>query len=151
MYIGQFECLFIGFDNKLLQRAKNKMKFNYDILKIFNDENIWNIPIVDTNKCFEKMQDRIPFYADFIRESCVPNYSTDEKIQFLRDSVVELSQGMANMKIQIDTLNAQLKRILSAQSMNMENSSQSNSSKKDNKKNKPGESFTNQVPEKEEE
>lgn len=104
MFIGQFECLFIGFDNKLLLRSKSKMRYNYDVTQIFKNENVWSIPIVDTNKCFEKLQDRIPFYADFIRESCIPSYSADEKIQFLRDTVVTLTKEIQLIKDQLDSL-----------------------------------------------
>jgi hypothetical protein len=104
MFIGQFECLFIGFDNKLLLRSKSKMKYNYDVTQIFRNENVWSVPIVDTNKCFEKLQDRIPFYADFIRESCIPIYSADEKIQFLRDTVENLSEELQRLKARFDTL-----------------------------------------------
>ena len=92
IFIGQFECFFIGFDNSNLLRAKNKMKFNYDIEHSFINENIYKVPIVDTNKCFKNMPDRIPFYADFIKESIQPSYSTDERIQFLQDSVNLLSK-----------------------------------------------------------
>jgi hypothetical protein len=104
MFIGQFECLFIGFDNKLLLRSKSKMKYNYDVTQVFKNENVWSVPIVDTNKCFEKLQDRIPFYADFIRESCIPSFSADEKIQFLRDTIVTLSKEIQLIKTQLDSL-----------------------------------------------
>lgn len=104
IFIGQFECLFIGFDMNLLIRAKNKMKYNYDVTRAFGYENVWKVPIVDTNKCFEKMQDRIPFYADFIREVCIPNYSVDEKIQFLRDTISDLSRQLIFLQKEVEKL-----------------------------------------------
>lgn len=133
MFIGQFECIFSGFDNKLLLRAKNKMKFNYDVVKIFDSENVWSVPIVDTNKCFEKMQDRIPFYGDFIRESCNPVYSTDEKMQFIRDTVITLNHAILNLQIQMDSLKAEFDRLKRNTSLDQENIINENSKKQDKK------------------
>ncbi len=105
LFIGQFECLFIGFDTNNLQRAKTKMKFNYDIEQVFKNENLFRVPIIDTNKCFEKIPDRIPFYVDFIKESISPNYSTDEKIQFLRDTINFLYSEISFLKTEINKIN----------------------------------------------
>lgn len=104
LYIGQFECFFVGFDEILLNRTKSKMKFNFDLIKPFEKENLFSVPIVDTNKCFDKMQDRIPFYADFITESINPNYTQDEKMQFLRDSIAVLYNVILEMKLEIDSM-----------------------------------------------
>jgi hypothetical protein len=104
LYIGQFECIFVGFDEILLNRSKSKMKFNFDLIKPFEKENLFSVPIVDTNKCFDKMQDRIPFYADFITESINPNYTQDEKMQFLRDSITVLYNVISEMRLEIDSM-----------------------------------------------
>ena len=106
--IGQFECYFIGFDEKFLHRSKSKMKFNYDLIKLFKNENIYSVPIVDTNKCFDKIQDRIPFYADFISEAISPNYSNDEKMQFLRDSINMLFGVIGEMHEKLEKIEAEI-------------------------------------------
>jgi len=103
-FVGQFECLFIGFDTNYLQRSKSKMKFNYDIEQAFKDENVYRIPIVDTNKCFEKIPDRIPFYADFIKESILPIYSTDERFKFLQDSIYHLTNQVNHLTKQVNSV-----------------------------------------------
>lgn len=131
LFIGQFECFFFGFNTSYIERAKNKLKYNYDIDHVFKNENIYSIPIVDTNKCFEKMQDRIPFYADFIRESIYPNYSTDEKIQFLRDTLVSVQQELDQLKKDFETIKAKLpKNDIPLEKENNENSRIINSNAK---------------------
>jgi hypothetical protein len=106
--IGQFECYFIGFEENFLNRSKAKMKFNYDLIKLFEYENIYSVPIVDTNKCFDKIQDRIPFYADFISEAISPNYSNDEKMQFLRDSINILFGVISEMNEKLEKIEAEI-------------------------------------------
>lgn len=126
-FIGQFECFFSGFDSVLLARAKSKMKYNYDLIRVFGNETLFSIPIVDTNKCFEKMQDRIPFYADFIRESILPMYSVDEKMQFMRDTINTLSSLVFEMKQQIESMklvyDREIEEIKQKQSSGLDNQS----------------------------
>jgi FtsZ-binding cell division protein ZapB len=111
LFVGQFECLFIGFNQKFLQRSKSKMRFNYDIEEVFKNQNIYKIPIVDTNKCFEKIPDRIPFYADFLKESIQPNYSTDEKFQFLRDTLDIMQLEIKKLKEEIQNFDKKIESL----------------------------------------
>ena len=39
LFIGQFECFFVGFNTDYLFRAKSKMKYNYEIEEAFKNEN----------------------------------------------------------------------------------------------------------------
>jgi len=87
MPIGQLECFFLNFDKSFVQRARSKDKFNFEYTQPFLNENLYRIQIVDTNKCFKEIPDRIPFYADFIKEVYSPSYSIEEKIDFLTDSI----------------------------------------------------------------
>jgi uncharacterized coiled-coil protein SlyX len=103
------------------------MKYNYDLVRVFENETLYSVPIVDTNKCFEKMQDRIPFYADFIRESILPVYSIDEKMQFMRDTITTLSSLVNEMKQQIDSMklvyDREINEIKQKQSSGLDNQS----------------------------
>ena len=111
LFVGQFECLFIGFNQKFLQRSKSKMRFNYDIEEVFKNQNVYKIPIVDTNKCFEKIPDRIPFYADFLKESIQPNYSSDEKFQFLRDTLKKMQQEIEELRVEIQKFDQKMESL----------------------------------------
>jgi len=104
LFVGEFECLFIGFDTNHLQRSKSIMKFNFDLIQLFKDPNVYRIPIIDTNKCFEKIPDRIPFYADFIKESILPSYTTDERFKFHQDSIVHLTKKVDHLTNQVNTV-----------------------------------------------
>jgi hypothetical protein len=85
--IGQFECFFINFNKKNIQRAKEKNEILYELSEPFKNENIYRVTIVDTNICFKNVQSRVPFYAEFINETIKPNYSFEEKLNFLSDSI----------------------------------------------------------------
>jgi len=103
------------------------MKYNYDLIRVFGNETLYSVPIVDTNKCFEKMQDRIPFYADFIRESILPVYSVDEKMQFMRDTINTLSSLVFEMKQQIESMklvyDREIEEIKQKQTIGLDNQS----------------------------
>lgn len=136
-YIGQFECFFSGFEPTLLARAKSKMKFNYDLIKVIENENIYSVPIVDTNKCFEKIQDRIPFYADFIKESILPTYSNDEKLKFLQDSVNSQHYMIIDLKQQIDSMKLFYDREIKELKLRQNSETGNNSNKKEKSKSEP--------------
>lgn len=84
------ECFFLNFDKRLVQRARSKDKFNFEYTQPFTKENLFRVQIVDTNKCFKEIPDRIPFYADFIKEAYSPSYSIEEKVDFLNDTIRNL-------------------------------------------------------------
>lgn len=100
--ISDFQCFFINFNQNFLNRSMTKFPKNFDLDKPFDNENLFSVPIVDTNKCFDKIQDRIPFYTDFIAESILPNYSNDEKMQFLRDSINTLYNVIEDLRFQFE-------------------------------------------------
>jgi FtsZ-binding cell division protein ZapB len=96
--ISQLECFFLNFDKEFLKRARTKDKFNFEYKQPFPSENFFRIQIVDTNKCFKEIPDRIPFYADFIKEAYSPSYSLEEKVDFLADSIKILQRNVTDLK-----------------------------------------------------
>lgn len=102
LIISDFQCFLLNFNQDFLKRSMKKFPGNFDLEIPFVDENIFRVPIVDTNKCFDKIQDRIPFYTDFIAESITPNYSNDEKMQFLRDSINTLYNVIEDLRFQFE-------------------------------------------------
>jgi hypothetical protein len=142
LFINYMKCLFIGFDSSLLIRAKNKMDYNFEVNKprSLKSDDVFNVELEDTSVCIDLLK-KIPVYADLIRESIDPNYSDSEKIQFLRDSVAELSEIVSILKVQIDSLNTQVKGLIDSNSNKTENSTDQNPTKKD-KKNKSGDPIT---------
>jgi len=96
--ISQLECFFLNFDKTLVQRARQKDKFNFEYTQPFSNENLIRVQIVDTNKCFKEIPDRIPFYADFIKEAYSPSYSLEEKVDFLADSIKILQRNVTDLK-----------------------------------------------------
>ena len=110
--IGQLECFFLNFDKNLVQRARSKDKFNFEYTQPFLNENLYRIQIVDTNKCFKEIPDRIPFYANFIIEAYSPSYSVEEKIDFLTDSIKILQRNITDLKAINETILIKLDSIL---------------------------------------
>lgn len=105
--VGQFECLFVNFNKKHVSHAKENLNHNFEIIPIFQNENIIRVSIVDTNKCFKEIPDRIPYYADFIRESILPNFTTDEKLSQLIEEYSEMKIELSLMKKRIEQLTEQ--------------------------------------------
>ena len=112
MPIGQLECFFLNFDKNFVQRARSKDKFNFEYTQPFVNENLYRIQIVDTNKCFKEIPDRIPFYADFIKESYSPSYSLDEKINFLNDTIRTMQKQIVELSRNNDLLRSRLDSLL---------------------------------------
>ena len=96
--ISQLECFFLNFEKDYVKRARIKDKFNFEYKQPFPNENFYRIQIVDTNKCFKEIPDRIPFYADFIKEAYSPSYSLEEKVDILTDSIKTLQQNVNDLK-----------------------------------------------------
>ena len=112
MPIGQLECFFLNFDKNLVQRARSKDKFNFEYTQPFLNENLYRIQIVDTNKCFKEIPDRIPFYANFIIEAYSPSYSLEEKIDFLNDSIKTMQKKIVALFVNHELLISKLDSIL---------------------------------------
>ena len=118
MPIGQLECLFLNFDKNLVQRARSKDKFNFEYTQLFLNENLYRIQIVDTNKCFKEIPDRITFYADFIKEAYSPSYSLEEKVDFLTDSIKSLQRNVIDLKAINEIILIKLDSILKQNNLN---------------------------------
>jgi len=112
MPIGQLECFFLNFDKNLVQRARSKDKFNFEYTQPFLNENLYRIQIVDTNKCFKEIPDRIPFYADFIKEAYSPSYTLEEKIDFLNDSIRTMQKKIVELSLNNDLIISKLDSLL---------------------------------------
>ena len=110
--ISQLECFFLNFDKNLIQRARLKDKFNFEYTQPFANENLYRIQIVDTNKCFKEIPDRIPFYADFIKEAYSPSYSLEEKIDFLNDSIRTMQKKIVELSLNNDLIISKLDSLL---------------------------------------
>ena len=106
------ECFFLNFDKNLVQRARSKDKFNFEYTQPFLNENLYRIQIVDTNKCFNEIPDRIPFYANFIIEAYSPSYSLEEKIDFLNDSIKTMQKKIVALFENHELLISKLDSIL---------------------------------------
>jgi hypothetical protein len=110
--ISQLECFFLNFDKNLVQRARSKDKFNFEYTQPFANENLYRIQIVDTNKCFKEIPDRIPFYADFIKEAYSPSYTLEEKIDFLNDSIRIMQKKIVELSLNNDLIIRKLDSLL---------------------------------------
>lgn len=109
--IGQLECFFENFDTLLVARSSRFLKSNFKVIKPFSSDNLYRISITDGNKCFEKLQDRLPFYFDFIKESIQPNYSIEERfikitdtLNAVRYSLVQLNEYNTKLELKIDSI-----------------------------------------------
>lgn len=109
--IGQFECFFVNFNKKNVTRAKEKNEFQFEIKEPFINENILRVTIIDTNVCFKNIQGRIPFYDVFISESINPNYSIDEKLIFLKDTINKLHNNVLLLEQNYRKLEERLDKI----------------------------------------
>ena len=110
--ISQLECFFLNFDKNYVLRARQKDKFNFEYTQPFLNENLIRVQIVDTNKCFKDIPDRIPFYADFIKEAYSPSYSIEEKIDFLNDSIRTMQKKIVELSLNNDLIICKLDSLL---------------------------------------
>lgn len=109
--IGQLECFFENFDTGFVSRSSRLMKSNFKAIKPFNADNFYRVSITDGNKCFEKLQDRVPYYFDFIKESIRPNYTAEERFDkisdtliLVRNSIVQLKEHSTILESKIDSM-----------------------------------------------
>lgn len=147
--IGQLECFFLNFDKNLVKRARIKDKFNFEYTQPFQNENLYRIQIVDTNKCFKEIQDRIPFYADFIKEAYSPSYSLEEKIDFLNDSIRTMQKRIVELSLNNDLIISKLDSLLNQ--FNVVPTKNNRNSSSNLKNEKSVESDKKKIPEKKEE
>jgi hypothetical protein len=132
--IGQLECFFLNCDKNLVQRARSKDKFNFEYTQPFANENLYRIQIVDTNKCFKELPERIPFYTDFIKEVYNPSYSLEEKIDFLNDSIRIMQKKIVELSLNNDLIISKLDSLLNQFNVDpLKNNRKSNSNLKNEK------------------
>jgi hypothetical protein len=148
MPIGQLECFFLNFDKSYVQRARSKDKFNFEYTQPFLNENLYRIQIVDTNKCFKEIPDRIPFYADFIKEAYSPSYSLEEKVDFLNDSIRTMQKKIVELSLNNDLIISKLDSLLNKYNVVPTKNNRNNSSNLKNEKSDESEKKKN--PEKKE-
>jgi hypothetical protein len=107
-YINQFECFLSGFDETKLLRSHKVLSNNFQVKKQFSNENLYKISLVEKSYCLPSLPARIPVFADFIKETLNPNYSYDEKIQFLRDSIKILFGVINEMNEKLKKMEAEI-------------------------------------------
>lgn len=83
--ISQQTCLLVNFNYDIVKRAAQK--YSFEVSSLFEGENLIKAKIIEGKQCFKIIQDRLPFYYDFLKECIYPTYTIDEQLQQVRDSI----------------------------------------------------------------
>ena len=108
IYINEFGCYFLNFDEKSLTRAVKKYCKDFHSIKHSDFNNISRIETVDSTRCFRSVTDRIPLFENLIYEVFYPKQTQVEINLQLSDSIRILYSEINKMKTGYDLLQLKL-------------------------------------------
>ena len=108
IYINEFGCYFLNFDEKSLTRAVKKYSKDFYSAKHSDFINTSRIETVDSTRCFRSVTDRIPLFENLIYEVFYPKQTQDEINLQLSDSIKILYSEINKLKISYDLMHLKL-------------------------------------------
>jgi hypothetical protein len=95
--VNDFEAIFLGFNNFEACLKRNVIYRYYTFLE-YGASDVFNVTAQRGITCFKSLDERIPFYQNILKEYFYPNYSLDEQISILKDSLQILNSRVSSLE-----------------------------------------------------